>query len=353
MIKPSFGQITRLAFTLLLGAIGGAVFFYLDLPLAWMLGSMTFTTIAAFAGAPVRLHMPLRMAMVAVLGTLLGSAFTPHILDQLQHWGAGVLVMVVFVTTMTAASVGFLMWFGKMDRTTAYFAGTPGGLGEMTIIGEQQGGDPRTIALVHATRIFVVVFLLPLFLTTVQHLDIPNTARVLASRPTAHGGELAILAVCAVIGFFLGQYLRLPGGRILGPMSVSAAAYLSGIVHGRPPAELIAIAQVVIGSAIGARFVGLNLRQTGKPIFLAICSAIFMLAMAAIFASVIAPWLGLPMHALLLALSPGGLAEMSLIALALGVDTAFIATMHLVRILLIVTLAPIFFRVLNWGNSGK
>jgi uncharacterized membrane protein AbrB (regulator of aidB expression) len=38
---------------------------------------------------------------------------------------------------------------------------------------------------------------------------------------------------------------------------------------------------------------------------------------------------------------------MSLIALALDVDTAFVATMHLVRILLIVTLAPMFFRAMG------
>ncbi|MBT7758307.1 MAG: AbrB family transcriptional regulator, partial [Rhodospirillaceae bacterium] len=48
---------------------------------------------------------------------------------------------------------------------------------------------------------------------------------------------------------------------------------------------------------------------------------------------------------------PGGLAEMSLIALALDVDTAFVATMHLVRILLIVTLAPIFFRAMGWKSN--
>jgi len=338
-----------LVLSLLLGAVGGTVFFYFNLPLAWMLGAMTFTTIAALSGAPVTLHMPLRMAMVAVLGTLLGSAFTPQILDRLQHWGLGVVIMVAFVTVMTVISVFFLVRVGKLDRNTAYFAGTPGGLGEMTIVGEQYGGDPRMIALVHATRIFVVVFLLPLYLATAEHLDIPNTAQVLGTRPSAHGGELAILGGCAVIGYFLGRTLRLPGGQILGPLLVSAVAYLSGLVHGGPPANLIAIAQVVIGSAIGARFVGLNLREMARPIFLAFCSALIMLAMAAAFATVIAPWLGLPMHALLLALSPGGLAEMSLIALALNVDTAFIATMHLVRILLIVTIAPIAFRILKWN----
>ncbi|MBT6429932.1 MAG: AbrB family transcriptional regulator, partial [Rhodospirillaceae bacterium] len=135
------------------------------------------------------------------------------------------------------------------------------------------------------------------------------------------------------------------------PMVVSAAAYLAGFVDGRPPAELIAVAQVVIGSAIGARFVGLDLRKTAKPIILGVISALSMLAMAVAFAYVVAPLLGLPMYALLLALSPGGLAEMSLIALALDVDTAFVATMHLVRILLIVTLAPIFFRAMGWKSN--
>ncbi|MBT3534096.1 MAG: AbrB family transcriptional regulator [Rhodospirillaceae bacterium] len=345
------GQVFRLGFSIALGAVGGAVFYYFNLPLAWMLGSMTITTIAALAGAPVALHMPLRLSMTAVLGTLLGSAFTPQILQQLQYWSAGAVTVAIFVTMMTGVAVFFLMRIGGMDRATAYFSGTPGGLGEMTIVGEQSGGDPRTIALIHATRIFVVVFLLPLFLAGMADLDIPNTARVLAGRPAAEGSELAILAACAVVGYILGQKLPMPGSQVFIPMVVSAAAYLAGFVDGRPPAELIAVAQVVIGSAIGARFVGLDLRKTAKPIILGVISALSMLAMAVAFAYVVAPLLGLPMYALLLALSPGGLAEMSLIALALDVDTAFVATMHLVRILLIVTLAPIFFRAMGWKSN--
>ena len=345
------GLYYRLAFSIGLGAIGGAVFYYFNLPLAWMLGAMTVTTFAALAGAPVTLYMPLRLSMTAVLGTLLGSAFTPQILDQLQYWSAGAVTIAVFVTLMTAISVTFLIRIGAMDRATAFFSGTPGGLGEMTLVGEQHGGDPRTIALVHAIRIFVVVFLLPLILANMADLDIPNTARVLAGRPAAAGGELAILAACAVVGYILGQKLPLPGSQVFVPMMVSAAAYLAGFVEGRPPAELIALAQVIIGSAIGARFVGLDLAATARPIILGVISALGMLAMAAAFAYVVAPIFGLPIYALLLALSPGGLAEMSLIALAMDVDTAFVATMHLVRILLIVTLAPMFFRAMGWKTA--
>ena len=51
--------------------------------------------------------------------------------------------------------------------------------------------------------------------------------------------------------------------------------------------------------------------------------------------------LGLPIAALVLAFAPGGLAEMSLIALALGVDPAFVSSHHVVRIFLVVVLAPL------------
>ncbi|MEM7568010.1 MAG: AbrB family transcriptional regulator, partial [Pseudomonadota bacterium] len=45
----------------------------------------------------------------------------------------------------------------------------------------------------------------------------------------------------------------------------------------------------------------------------------------------------------LLAYSPGGLAEMSLIALTLQIEVAFVATHHVVRVLLVMLLAtPVF-----------
>ena len=49
---------------------------------------------------------------------------------------------------------------------------------------------------------------------------------------------------------------------------------------------------------------------------------------------------GLNLAGLILAYAPGGLAEMSLVALALHVDAAFVATHHIIRIVLIILFAP-------------
>jgi uncharacterized membrane protein AbrB (regulator of aidB expression) len=48
--------------------------------------------------------------------------------------------------------------------------------------------------------------------------------------------------------------------------------------------------------------------------------------------------------ALLLAFSPGGIAEMGIIAVALGIDPLFVATHHVARIGLVVIIAPWLYR---------
>ena len=55
----------------------------------------------------------------------------------------------------------------------------------------------------------------------------------------------------------------------------------------------------------------------------------------------VSDWLDLDYIAVLLAFAPGGVAEMSLIALALNVEPSFVAFHHIVRIFEIVLLAPI------------
>lgn len=351
--KEQRAEFARLAATLALGASGGYLFLLMNTPLPWMLGSMLFVTAASLMKAPAAFSPPLRLCMSMVLGAFLGSAFSPAIIDRLGDWVGGVAVMVVFAALATAISVAFFIKFGQLDRITAFFAGTPGGLGAMAIIGEAEGGNPRVIPLVHTVRIFVVVFSIPFYLLIVEHREVPRGVIRISDRPDAGLTELGIIALCAGGGYLIAQLLRIPGAQIVGPMILSAIAYLAGWIDGAPPGELVAVAQVVIGAGIGARFVGINLSQLFRPLILGLISGLLMMGAAVIIAVIMGPYLGLSTHTLILALAPGGVAEMSLIALALDVDTAFVATMHIVRIVLIVSLAPLVFRLLGWNRQPR
>ena len=342
----------RLFVTLLVGAVGGAVFAWLRMPLAWMIGAMFATTIASLAGAPLRIPARFRAVMIAVLGVLLGSAFSPEILDRLAQWAAGGVVQVVFIVVLTALSYIYLRRAAGLDRITSFFSSTPGGLTTMSLLGESLGADVRVISLIHATRVLFVVTVIPFYFRIVHGIGgsaFPPTATSLL---TIDPLDALVLAVAGLVGVPLGHMLRLPAPYLVGPIVASAAAHLTGIAHAAPPTELVAAAQVVVGASIGARFTGLPVSHVGRIMRIGAGSSLLMLLTSAVVGSALAPLIGTDAASLVLALAPGGLAEMALTALSLGVDTAFVSTMHILRIAVIVIMAPLAFRLLSRSEKS-
>ena len=341
----------RFVLSIGLGASGGAVFFALALPLPWMLGAMTAATAAALAGAPLAVPAQIRNTMIAILGVLLGSQFTIDLFAQITEWYVGLSGVVL--STVAAAGLAYFAFrrLGRYDRATAYFASMPGGLSEMMVLGESMGGDGRTISLTHGTRILVAVFLIAFYYRIFEGYE-PVGLPVPAGLVAASWVDLVALVACALVGYPAAKSLRVPAAQLVGPLVLSAALHLSGVVAAHPPGELIAAAQVVLGAAIGARFVGMAFRKLRRVMLLAALVAVAMVLVAAGMAYGLAAATDLSGAALFLALAPGGLAEMSLMALSFGSAAAFVSTHHVARIILIVIVGPLVFRLAQgWRRS--
>ena len=139
----------------------------------------------------------------------------------------------------------------------------------------------------------------------------------------------------------------------MGPLFLSATLHLSGVTHSRLPFLLVAIAQVVLGTMVGARFVGFPARRVGPIAFHAAVTAAFVLGLTVVFSEVLSYLTGFPIPGLVLAFSPGGLTEMSLMALALQVDTAFVAGHHALRVIVVTMLAPQLFKLIRWHRQRR
>ena len=122
---------------------------------------------------------------------------------------------------------------------------------------------------------------------------------------------------------------------------------MAGWTQSAPPWEIVAVAQVVVGSSVGAQFAGVPMERILRTIGASIGSTSLMLITTVCFALALSRLTGIGFEPIVLAFSPGGLAEMSLIALSLGIETAFVATHHIVRIAMIVIAAPLLFKVLG------
>ena len=104
---------------------------------------------------------------------------------------------------------------------------------------------------------------------------------------------------------------------------------------------------MVIGTSIGCRFVNIPVMRVLKVLMVSAGATCFMLALAVAAALGVEAATGLPFPALWLAFAPGGLAEMTLISLAMGIDTAFVSTHHLLRVVFMVTAAPLVFALIR------
>ena len=330
---------------LAIGLGGGAVFAWLNLPLPWMMGAMVANAIAAFGGAELRLDVRLRTLMVVVLGIMLGSGFSPEILGQMAHWWITLVGLIAYIATTGAIVFLFFRVVGGHDVRTAYFCGVPGGLGEMILLGSAMGGDDRAISLAHSTRIFLVVMTVPFLFRVLA--DVAPAAGQVAGIAAVSPLDVGLLAASAAVGIVLARLARLPAPALTGAMIASAAVHLAGVTDAAPPREVVAAAQVIIGTSIGIRFSGVRFRAIVPSLGHAAIAAFVMMAISAVFAVALMPLTGQPFGPLMLAFSPGGLAEMSLVALALDIDTAFVASHHIARIAMIVTAAPILFALLE------
>jgi membrane AbrB-like protein len=331
--------------TLAIGIPGGALFYLLHLPLPWMLGAMAATTVAAISGVRIAMMPGLRLVFVAILGVMLGSAFTPEVVQGLVTWIGSFAWLALYLVVATAGVWLFYRRLARYDIATAYFAAAPGGLNEMVLAGGALGGDERRISMSHAARILIAIFALSFGYRWFGGYTPVATA--VAGSGAMEWRDWLLLATCGVIGFGIARALRIPAYALVGPMVLSAIVHATGITHSRPPLWLVAAAQVVVGAMVGSRFDGVSLRMVGKAALLAIFATAVLLALAMVFGQAVESTLGIPFTAALLAFSPGGLAEMSLIALSLEVDAAYVSSHHIVRIFIIVLAAPLVFRLLS------
>jgi uncharacterized protein len=338
-------SLSRIALGLLTGAAGGVLFYLMNLPLPWMLGALFATMAASIANAPILGPARIRPAVVAVIGVLLGSRFTPDVLSQAQAWIGTVAILMVYIIAVALVVVPFYRFAGKFDWVTAYFAGMPGGLSEMIEIGEASGAKPAPIILAHSLRIVVTIAIIAFWFRYVQGLNVG------ASTSGTHASlswiDAAVMLGSAVLGSLLGTWARFPAPTFLGPLLVSAVLHVSGLTESVPPALLVNTAQVILGTVLGCRFLGISARTLGPAAALSIGATVLTLGLALATGLAMQRLAGIPIDQALLALAPGGLTEMGLIALAIHADVAFVALHHVVRILFVIVLAPIAFRLLQ------
>ncbi len=107
-----------------------------------------------------------------------------------------------------------------------------------------------------------------------------------------------------------------------------------------------------VGITVGARFLGTPLRALLRSIQGAAMAAGVQVAIAAAATLAAARISGWDPLALMVAYAPGDLAEMSLVAVAMGQEATFAGTHHIGRVLLALLVATLLISALQRASGG-
>jgi membrane AbrB-like protein len=351
-------RLPRALATLAIGAAGGLAAKAAGLPLPWLLGALLATGAASARGVRIAgggLWFPpeARVVCVTVIGVLIGAAFSPDLLGAAPGWWPGFLAVLAFVPAAHALNYAVFRGLGGLSRPTAYFAAMPGGLIEAIEIGEGEGADVRALTVLQFARIAIVVTALPLIFSAVEGRAVGSAGGATLDPGLPIGLRDAILLTAAgVAGYVLAREARAPAAQITGPIVASALVHGIGLTEAAPPPWLVAAAQLAIGVSLGIRFVGIGGRALRGYLALSAISVAGMLALGAGLAVGLAAAGFERVATMMLALAPGGVVEMGLIALSLGASPIFVTACHLARIVATVAVGLGAWRLMARRDGG-
>lgn len=335
----------RRALTLGLAVSGTGVFWALSLPLPFLFGPLAACLLAALAGAPLKGLGQVSVGARTILGVAVGASLTPEVVARVPQMAASVALIPLYVAVIGLVGVPFFRKVYKFDWATSWYAAMPGGLQDMVVFGQEAGGDVRALSLIHATRVLIIVTVAPLILTLGFGVTLDNPIGAPASELPLH--EMAIMVAAALVGWKGGERIGLFGASILGPMIVTGILSLTDVIHYRPPAEAILVAQFMIGIGIGVGYVGVTMHEIRRDVSAGVIFVLMLAGLAALFTEVVVLFGLAPAVDGFLAFAPGGQAEMTVLAIIVGADLGYIIVHHLTRVLLVISGAPLVARLMR------
>ena len=172
------------------------------------------------------------------------------------------------------------------------------------------------MAVAHSLRVSILVLVIPFVLT---YGGIPlETGDYRPAVPL----DIGVLVPWLLAGFALGEIserLHMHNGYLLMPIFFGAAFTVGEVPLSAVPEWMTKFAQLMFGLVLGARYERAFFARHKLFIPFAVLSSLFALVASLVVGLALAWAFGLPVATMIISTSPGGMAEMSITAQALGI----------------------------------
>ena len=345
---PTKTVLWRTAETLSIGAVGGMTLTWLGFPAGLITGSLLAVALAALAGRPVMVPVPLSRLISVLVGISLGAVVSPETLKGLVTFPLSVALMAVSTLCMIAATTTYLRLVHRWDAQSALLGASPGALAQVMVLSAEYKADLRAIAIVQTVRVVALTVGIPSGLAL---FGLTTSGGIVARLGSGSASltELVVLVVVSSASALAIWRLRLPGGLLFGAMLGSGVLHGGGFMAAALPWWVASAAVIGIGAVTGSRFANTDPRTLLRFLGAALGSFAVAISIASAFVLLLTAISSVRIADAVVAFAPGAQDTMMVLALAMHLDPVYVGALHLSRYLLVSLLVPFLVHRLRRG----
>lgn len=155
---------------------------------------------------------------------------------------------------------------------------------------------------------------------------------------------MVVTLAVGLLGGLLGVWLRLPAGALIGSMVAVGAMGLLGLNADPVPPLFRDLAKIVIGTVVGSTITAATVQDIREVALPALLVTALMIGAGLLGGWLLASFTRIDVATALFATAPGGSAEMTAAADGMKADARLVASLQVIRIVMVIVLVPALLR---------
>ena len=318
---------------------------YFNIPLAWMLGPMIITSIAALSGLKIKMPKLALSGILIVLGLHIGNYIDQNLFNQMINWIWTSVIMFIYIIVCILVVSKYLQKYSGYGQKASIFSAAPGALGPLMILAEHEKTDLSQVATSHLIRLIIIITVIPFIIVNnvITETLILDEFDYMAQNHF----NLIILIIASLIFIFIFDKIKIPAALLSGTLFASGLLQITDIASYKLPDASINFCLLILGASVGCRFAEKSIKEIANNSFHGLIATIILVLLGLVAAYVATFFVDTNFLTLILSFSPGGIYEVAVIAIAYNLEPDFVAFHHIIRLLMILFTVPVILKLIK------
>ena len=345
--KENLSQLISKKFLILffIGIPSSLIAEYFNIPLAWFLGPMIITSIAALSGFKVIMPKIALSFILIILGLHIGNYIDENLFNQMINWIWTSVIMLVYIIICILIVAKYLQKFSGYSKKASIFSAAPGALGPLMILAENEKTDLSQVATSHLIRLIIIITVIPFIIISNTNSEILTLDQF--NYLEQNHFDLVLLLIASFFFIFIFDKIKIPAALLSGTLFASGLLQITDIATYKLPNETINFCLLILGSSVGCRFAEKTVKEIANNSLHSVVATTILVILGLVAAYVATFFVDTNILTLILSFCPGGIYEVAVVAIAFDLDPDFVAFHHIIRLLFILFTVPLFLRVLE------